>query len=425
MSSSCELFIGDYSILTQETRVIPESMLIFRESDKKIYSIKDEDNEEQQVIEYSNTVENIRQRLNVLGYSLEKIKIKFEIEKSKILNDFEEEEDSGEEWYRDYQKERKTKFEILKNSTFDDWGNAFSVIHKSKLRRIYSWQDDSSAHNNFSPLIRYILSANDNNDIFYNFPGGDILSVVRLFLENCSPIFLVRLDISDLVGAGYYEADQSVCSEALTALTENYPVYEKIVVLTEGSTDGKFLQKSLELLFPHLSEYYSFMDVASSKAGGGASSLVKSVRSFAGSGISNRIIAIFDNDTEGIKQKEILLRKELPKNIKVMNYPDTDFAREYPASGVSSKNINGLACSIELYLGSDVLKKGGEIMPIKWGGFDDLTKKYQGEISNKTEVQKNFQKKINECTKNPSLLLTTDWNELKIVWNEIFKVFES
>jgi hypothetical protein len=38
-------------------------------------------------------------------------------------------------------------------------------------------------------------------------------------------------------------------------------------------------------------------------------------------------------------------------------------------------NVNGLACSIEMYFGVDVLTRNNELIPIQWKGFEEKEKK--------------------------------------------------
>lgn len=403
--------------------VVPESMPIFRELDKKVFSRKNEDGEDETVVEYSNTAKHIVQRLGVLGYSLENVKKEFEGEKTKIIKEFQEREEEDDEFYRDL----KSNIEILKKSSFEDWVQAFKEIRERKLRSEYGCLDDKEFSDaNHPPLSRYILSHNDYGT-FYSFPGGELLAIFRVFLETCPADLIIRLDISDLVGGGWYEQDQAVCDEALNNLKANYPVNEKVVILTEGSSDKFILEESLKLLFPHLADYYSFMDFAASNAAGGAGSLVASVRSFAGSGISNRIIAIFDNDTAAKVALVSLERTNLPGNIKVLQYPNIDFAKNYPAlgpSGVVNMDINELACSLELYLGEDVLTVEGKRVPIQWKGYDASVKKYQGEILDKAGVLKRFRLKLDEAKKNPPPPLGANWDQLRLLWGHIFETFQ-
>ena len=49
---------------------------------------------------------------------------------------------------------------------------------------------------------------------------------------------------------------------------------------------------------------------------------------------------------------------KLPDHYSVLHYPDIEIARSYPTlgpTGLSEMNVNGLAGSIEMYLGADVL----------------------------------------------------------------------
>jgi hypothetical protein len=55
----------------------------------------------------------------------------------------------------------------------------------------------------------------------------------------------------------------------------------------------------MKLLYPHLFDYFSFMDFESARVAGGASHLAKIVKSITGAGIVNKVAAIFGNDTVG------------------------------------------------------------------------------------------------------------------------------
>jgi hypothetical protein len=80
-------------------------------------------------------------------------------------------------------------------------------------------------------------------------------------------------------------------------------------------------------------------------------------------------------------------------------------------------NVNGLACSIEMYFGIDTLMKNNQLIPIQWKGYDEKEKKYQGEISEKKYVQDNFRKKL----KNTEV---TEIKEIKELLNTIFNAFK-
>ena len=73
----------------------------------------------------------------------------------------------------------------------------------------------------------------------------------------------------------------------------------------------------------------------------------------------------------------------IPDNIKIARYPNIKMLEDYPTigpSGITNMDINGLAGSIEMYLGVDSLTEKKELIPVQWKGFDSSLKKYQGEI---------------------------------------------
>jgi len=96
--------------------------------------------------------------------------------------------------------------------------------------------------------------------------------------------------------------------------------------------------------------------------------LANIVRAFAGAGILNRMIALFDNDTAAEAAIASLAHIDLPANLIIRQLPAIDVARSYPTlgpSGMTRMDVNGLAGSIELYLGTDVLRdEGGNLKPV-------------------------------------------------------------
>jgi hypothetical protein len=115
------------------------------------------------------------------------------------------------------------------------------------------------------------------------------------------------------------------------------------------------------VLAPHLVDYFAFFDFEGSNAEGGAGALVRMIRAFAGAGIRNRTIAVFDNDTAARAALSSLRNARLPKNLRILRLPPVPLGKRYPTVGPSGRvaaNINGRAGSIELYFGEDVLRRG-------------------------------------------------------------------
>jgi hypothetical protein len=129
--------------------------------------------------------------------------------------------------------------------------------------------------------------------------------------------------------------------------------------------------------------------VADARSPGGASSLVSIVKAFAGAGITNRVIALFDNDTATSEALRGLQLVPLPKNLAVLRCPDLTFLRAYPTvgpTGLSNVDVNGLAAGVELYLGVDILAASGSLEPVRWREYSDTIRRYQGEVGNKTQL---------------------------------------
>jgi len=389
-------------------------MTLFRENDKHSYTkttVEDDEEYEDAVVEYKVTAKVVKQRLNIMGFSLKNVMADFESMRANKISELTEYVEESPEGY--WQDELK----LYKKSNFEDYLAAYKAITDSGIHPVYYLEKNPDA----SKLIQSILSDN-YEDFYWAFPCSDIRCFLRALIEIIPEESLVRQDISALVDAGYYEPDGNVCENALHELTSAYPSNSKIIVLTEGKTDKEVLEQSLKLLYPHLYEYYSFMDF-SFLPPGGAGNLVNLLKSFSGTGITNKVLALFDNDTAAFSAIQSLKSIQLPDNIKVLHYPDIDLAKSYQTigpNGKSTQDINGLACSIELYFGEDVLKENGELTPIQWKSLDNRINKYQGEIKNKDQLKERFMNKLKSCQKNPSSMNQENWKDINKILTCIF-----
>jgi hypothetical protein len=81
-------------------------------------------------------------------------------------------------------------------------------------------------------------------------------------------------------------------------------------------------------------------------------------------------------------------------------------------------NVNGLACSLELYLGEDVLRdESGCLLPVRWRGYDESMRRYQGEIADKKYIQEAFERKLKACEEDASLIERFDWSGVRNIIN--------
>jgi hypothetical protein len=423
MGTYCEFYVADYPVLSSKSQVSPLVMTLFRETDKRIFKRRCRERnqiewghadwdatEVEKVVEYSATVRAVRDRLRVMGFSL-----------LRAQNDFE----AARVNYIDENRESEFRLDdiaFLEKCTFSDFLSAFREIVTSGVHHLHFSKENRRA----SKLAKYVLE--DREDFYWGFPCSDIRSFFRAILEVVPETALVTQDITDLVSGGYYGEGELICEKALQELKGDYAVNSKVILLTEGSTDSEVLRASLELLFPHLLEYYSFMDLAV-RSPGGAGSLVHVVKSFAGAGIENRTVALFDNDAAGHSAASLLSDIPLPRNIRVMNYPDITFASQYPTSGPNGEavqDVNGLAGSIELYYGRDVLTRDdGKLVPVRWKALDEKLKRYQGEIEMKNLLKEKFMEKIKVAKRSEHQSPRGDWNDMRQLLESIFDAFNT
>jgi hypothetical protein len=428
MGSYCELYIGDYPVFSSKSHVWPVIMTLFRESDKSVYArkvnernsiewgrIEERGDELETAVEYRALVKHVRQRLNILGFTLKRVRDEFDQVRTAEAQKLREwsEDDGYHLWDKD--------IAVLESSSFEDYLEAYKVILESGVHPVYSLDKFPDA----PQLIRYILK--ENEEFHWGFPCEDIRCFFRALLEISPDEALVVEDLTEVVIAGYYTEEDNIFGMAIHELIGDYPINSKIIVLTEGPTDTEVLQPSLRLLYPYLYDYFSFMDFGV-KLGGGVGPLVHAVKSFAGAGIENRVIALFDNDTSAFSAVESLKDSKIPKNITILHYPDIELARKYPTigpNGIAHQDINGLACSIELYFGKDVLEREGSCIPIQWKGYDERLRRYQGEILHKAELKKRFLEKLKRCQENAAVINEGDWGSIHSILRHIFDAFNA
>ena len=129
-------------------------------------------------------------------------------------------------------------------------------------------------------------------------------------------------------------------------------------------------------------------------------------------------------DSAGLSEIKVLKNIPIPSNVRIMHLPDLEMCLHYPTigpGGSSIDNINGRACSIEMFLGKDILKKSGEYEPVRWKSYIDKVDAYQGEIVSKSEVLKQFKLKVK---RSQDQLVLDEWEECDLLLREIFAAFE-
>lgn len=183
----------------------------------------------------------------------------------------------------------------------------------------------------------------------------------------------------------------------------------------------------MKLLYPELCKCFSFMNFTEYKVNGSTNFLTHYIKAFIAAGVQNQVIAIYDNDSAGKAELINLISLQIPSRFKILTLPDIEIANNYPTLGPSGNevmNINGLACSIEFFLGAELLKDNDEFIPIQWNGYVEKTKTYQGEIMKKGEIQNRFKKKLSSCLESKRYT-KENWKEMNQLLISIISAFEN
>lgn len=380
MGSYCSLKVENLQLLWNKSNVI--GMELFRPSDKQVIKGDDED---QTVYQYKASVSVVIQRLKALEASMQKAHDGFQVYINNLKNSYYSLLESISE------REQKPieANVILDNFDFKDWQDCIK-------RKIYEEPTEAD----LNKIGVHTFDIKEPEDVVYNdfedhiFHGIDapiyavLLAILDLVIDKNNTY--VILDYTDLVGGGYFSENEDLCSDS---------DFGKVVILTEGITDRKFIQRSLKLLCPHIYDYYTFLEFNELSLAGSTSSLVHTIKAFSAAGIKNRMIAVFDNDTAGAVAMKQLDKLPILPNIKTTKLPELDILKSYPTIGPQGwhcMNVNGLAGSIELYFEESSIKSlEGNFIPVVWKGYEESVKQYQGEILQKADVQKNFEKILN------------------------------
>ncbi len=351
--------------------------------------------------------------LDIMGHTINKARDLFEHNKESYLEYLLEDAD---------EKEIQN---ITKEYTFDSWEKAVmkysSVLAKDVFdngvfrlleKEVPTTVAERMVYDSLPFFKDYTYFGIDFN---YSDEGtGNIWDVFRVILEAFDDEELLILDYTYLYEGGW-------CGEYPDEDSYKVP---KTVILTEGSTDAFIISTALKLLYPSVTKYYSFIDFSAYEVQGSTNYLTHYLKAFIAAGIENRILALYDNDSAGLAEIKNLQKIPFPDNVRIMHLPNLDFCNEYPTIGPSGKNvenINGRACSIELFLGKDILLSKGVFYPIRWKSYIDKVEAYQGEIIAKSEVLKMFDEKRKKAEIEG--INSEDWTELGILLRKIFASF--
>ena len=430
MGSYAQCWLGNLYLGSSKNDIDIDLLSLFRQKNKYICKPLEEqipihltesyenirDDPEFKYIYYEAPVNIIRDRLNLLGYNLptaiEAFKVFIDAEQNRNIEMITSYQKGKNEWETRLAAYYKKINQLLADLTAEEWIENIKKIRSSGLKNnsVKKFAEQS--------ILEYMLTRD-----WYGYTGGDLFIPLRLIIETCETEDKLLYDLTELVSSGYFGFDDDFIEFCTAFSSSEYRDKSKTIVLTEGKTDAWILEMTLDYLYPHLKDYFSFLDFESTGFGGGVGNLVNVVKAFSGAGIVNNVIALFDNDTAALSACKGLNTTLLPPNIAIIHLPEIDLLRNYPTIGPSGNvnlDINGIAASLELYLGVDVLKIDGKnFIPIQWTGYEKSVKRYQGEVLEKVLLQDRFKEKLDQARNGVDL----DWQDLQAVFRVIFSAF--
>jgi hypothetical protein len=421
MSSYAGIYVNDKEVFSYRNEVYPEMLYLFSEDEllhltgneatKRapswfIEDMSPEEIEDLEVYAYVAPAGVLKDRLSLLGFGKTLVKETFE----EALEENIEHATTSVQKYsgKGLIKYAEGRLKELQKLDYDTWmqqlGAFISANRSLNVDEVRSFIDEG-------PLE--ILSGYTDQRV-----------LLRAILEHIDEKEVVTLDLTDLVAGGWLDKQ-----DFDSAFRKGWELDIGVpIIITEGIYDAQVLKGAIEILKPHLAPYIRFLDY-DFRNEGSASVAVSTLKSFAAAGISNRIVAIFDNDSAAREAVTALKGIKLPQQYKVIHYPDIKLANEYPTLGPQGNvttNVNGLAGSIELYLGTDVLKDDeGNLMPVQWKGYMSKIKSYQGELLNKSLAQKAFNEKLKAAKTNRKNVDKQDWSGLSAILDKLVETLSN
>ncbi|HQR99119.1 MULTISPECIES: HEPN/Toprim-associated domain-containing protein [unclassified Polaromonas] len=434
MGSYAKCWLGDLNVGSSRNEIDPNLISLFRQQDKVVlsapfhklpaslehYRESLEEDSDLKLVYYQVPVNVVRDRLEVLGYTITTVEDAF---REWVKGEHAQKIESMKVWAEQDSETRKlmedhyrTDAEILASVTPRSWIEGLKMIRSSELETSYHARFEGPHK---GTLIGYMLS-----NEWYGFPGYDVFVPLRLAIEAFGDDGDLIYDLTDLVWSSNFDEGEDFVEFGLGVSAAEYSSMAKTIVLTEGKTDAWILSESFKVLYPHLQDYFSFLDFESTGYGGGVGNLANVVKAFAGAGIVNNVVALFDNDTAAAAACKAIEKIALPANIVIRQLPKLDFLENYPTigpTGAAKLDVNGIAASIELYLGEDVLRlDSGNLAVVQWTGYEKSVNQYQGELLEKSKVQARFREKLSRHS-GPA---GPDWDGLRAVFRVLFSAFE-
>lgn len=337
---------------------------------------------------YSISLNQVKSRLELLGYSLKNL--------SSLFKEY-------NETYPDYLPRPNIDFntllEIFSKINIKDYKNKKEYgdydLGEYVVENIFQ-------NELFVELRKYIDSR--DKDIGSYFENFDPLFILRLLIENPDNLEInLEWRTQDIIDGGWTNDD-----EIFVGVEET----DKFLIVTEGTSDTYIIKKALNLLKPDITDFFAFVDMEENYPFTGTGNLYRFCQGLTSIRIQNKILVIFDNDIEGVDKFNKTKELNLPPQMKIMKLPVLEEFNKFPSigpTGETIENINGKAVAIECFLDLKNSKP-----KIRWTNYNKDFNAYQGSLENKDKYIRSF-KKVKKANDN------YDFNKLNELLDEIYK----
>jgi hypothetical protein len=372
MGTYSSLDIGRFEIDWGKNEYFFDHRAIFQENDRKKVTYYYAGDETKIKYAYTKKLGLIKDRLDLLGYSIENLK-------------------------REYENIITTRYELKGFMSFDKLLFFIKSIDIKELTEkgidLKKITDSLGSigityglgylinHSSFSKYIPKYFRKKNFDETSYSYLPMYLL--LRLLAENPNNHDLdVIWRIGDVIDSGWVTWND---------VRPKVPDDKCVWIVTEGSSDTKILERSIEVIKPHVKDIFKYIDMQDNYPFTGTGQLTNFYKGLVKIHVINKMLFIFDNDTEGmLKFRELNLLKKKPANLLLCHLPNLESFNDFPtigATGEQTFNINGKAVSIECFL--DLNFADSKPM-IQWGGYNDKAKQYQGSLIDKDSYTRAF-----------------------------------
>lgn len=378
MGSLITLGINKMEIDWGKNNVFTNHSSLFQKGDfeQKIpyYTVDDKD---KVMIKYENgakkKLKDIKERLNLLGYDMKGIEKKY----NEIVDEYE------------FCTNNKVKM------SFENFKDFIINIDTKKVDNIKSAIEDIENGYELGEFFRKCILGDEeiSNSIFSEYEEEKY--IIGEFFESIDPYIILRLlaenksNLESYVEWRYNEVIENGWVKK-EDIIEELEEKNKILIVTEGSTDSFILKRTLDILYPNISDFFNFIDMKENYPFTGVGSLKNFCNGLAKINIQNNIIVLFDNDTAGIETFNAIKNIQKPINLLFCHLPDYGEFERFKTVGPFGEqinNINGKAVSIECFL--DLSSVENESI-VRWKNYNELMRDYQGALENKDRYTVKF-----------------------------------